>query len=123
MPYVYCTLTADQCYAIYPSDLNPEKVPKTEREIFVSGGANVIDRRLHTPRGVATHVSAEELKLLETIPAFKKHKDKGFVKVDEKQHDPEEVAKKDMTDRDTSAQLEEKDFDPEKKPKVNKSRV
>ena len=118
MPYVYSTLTADQNYALYPKDLDFKKIPKPARTFFIAGGANVINKRMITPRGVATQVGAEELKALETIKAFQDHKEGGFIKVDATKTDADRVAK-DMTARDKSAQLEEKDFKADKKPKVN----
>ena len=110
MPYVYSTLTADQEYTLYPSEVDPKSIPKGVKSFLIYGGANVINKNLITPRGVATTVTQEELKVLETIPAFIQHRDKGFLIVDGKKSDPEKVAK-DMTPRDKSAQLEDKDFE------------
>ena len=118
MPYVYSTLTADQQYTLYPKDLDFKKIPKPERTFFIAGGANVINKNLITPRGAATLVSADDLKVLETIQAFRDHKKDGFITVDTAKADADLVAKN-MTARDKSAQLEEKDFKAEKKPKVN----
>ena len=71
-----------------------------------------------TPKGVATLVTDEQLKTLEQIKAFQKHQEEGFITVDKSKHDPEKVAK-DMTGKDKSAQLDDDDFKPDKKPIVN----
>ena len=120
MPYVYSTLTGDQEYALYPppKDIDFKGIPKPLKTVVVYGGSNVINKNMVTPRGVVTHVTDEQLKTLEQIKAFQKHRTRNFISVDKSKHDPEKVAK-DMQPRDSSAQLEEKDFDPDKKPVVN----
>ena len=115
MAYIYSTLTADQEYTVYPP-FDPKQIPKPNRKILIYGGANVINRNLITPRGVSTTVSDEELKILETIPSFKRHLERGFLTVDRNRADADKVAK-DMTPRDKSAQMEDKDF--ENKPVTN----
>ena len=120
MPYIYSTLTNDQDYAVYPTEIDYKKIPKPLRVFHVAGGSNVINKNLITPRGVATHITADDLKVLEKVGGFQRHKKRGFLTVDmkDKAEDAESVAK-DMTHRDKSAQLEDGDFDPDKKPKIN----
>jgi len=122
MPYIYSTLTADQDYALYPNEIDFKKIPKPLRVFRVYGGANVISKKMITPRGVATHIKAEDLKVLEKVKAFQKHIDGGFISVDakDKAEDAEAVARN-MERRDKSAQLEDEDFDPKKRPKLNES--
>ncbi len=119
MAYIYSTMTADQNYALYPKDIDYKKIPKPQRLFFVAGGANVINKNMVTPRGVATQISPEDLKILERIKAFQQHVEKGYLTIDNARTDADKVAKN-MTARDRSAQLEEKDFDADKAPKVNK---
>ena len=118
MPYVYSTLTADQNYCLYDPKIDFRKIPKASREVFVAGGSNVINQKMDTPRGVATLVTDEQLKVLEQIKGFQRHKERGFISVDSKNTDAEKVAKN-MTPRDKSAQLEGKDYKPGKQPVVN----
>lgn len=120
MPYVYSTLSSDQTYCQYQKKLDPKKIPQILERIFINGKANVVNKNTFiTPKGVVTEITDEQLKILETIPAFKNHKEAGFIKVDTSQTDPEKVAKADMTAKDKSAQLVESDFDPKRKPIVN----
>ena len=119
MPYIYSTLTGDQEYALYEpaKDMDFRRIPKPLKTVLIYGGANVLDKRFCTPKGVATHVTDDDLKILEQIKAFQKHKKDGFVTVDKAKHDAEKVAK-DMSERDRSAQLEDRDFETKKKPVV-----
>lgn len=117
MPYVYSTLTADQNYTLYPADADPRQIPKALQTVFIAGGANVVDNHsMVTPRGVVTEVSDEQMKVLEKIPAFDKHRKAGFISIDKIMNAPDEVAK-DMTPQDESSQLVDDDF--ENKPVTN----
>ena len=122
MPYVYSTLSDDMEYALYPTEIDFRKIPNALRTILVKGGANVINKHMIIPRGTATLVSTDELKTLEKLKSFRRHKDRGFITVDgkDKAEDADEIAK-DMTDRDRAAQLDVKDLESIKKPKVSKS--
>ena len=119
MPYVYSTLTGDQIYQLYAPKIDFKKIPKPKRKVFIAGGSNVIDKHMHTPRGVVTEVSADELNVLEQVKGFQRHRSRGFITVDDKSAPPEKVAKS-MTPKDKSAQLEDSDFEKDKKPIVNK---
>ena len=119
MPYVYSTLSNDHEYAIYPPDIDPRQITHPVRTIRISGGANVANKTsLLAPKGVVTHVSKEDLEVLENLKTFQRHQARGFIKVDVKKHDVRTVSK-DMTPRDKSAQLTDKDFDEDKQPKLN----
>ncbi len=121
MPYIYSTLSADQAYSAYPANLDPRSIPLADKVIHVNGQANVMNHKnFVTPRGVVTELSDEEFAVLKEIPAFKRHKEEGYITVSTKKEEPEKVAHKDMTARDTSSQLEPGDFEEGKEPKVNK---
>ena len=66
-----------------------------------------------TPRGVATRVTDEELEFLESLDAFKRHRDRGFLKVD-KSNKEKDIASVvvDMQKKDGSAPItpESKEF-------------
>lgn len=109
MPYVYSTLTCDNAYVVYSQGGADLKV-KTG-QILIKGGTGVANARLITPLGVATKVTAEELKLLEENTVFKLHKENGFIVVQEsgKESDAEKVAS-DMETRDESAPITPSDY-------------
>ena len=120
MPYVYSTLSADQEYALYPSELDPKTIAKAEASIFIAGKANVLNPKTFlTPKGMCTSVGVEELAVLERIGAFKRHVDAGYITVERKEADVEKVVKN-MTKKDASAQLVADDFAEDRQPKVNK---
>lgn len=102
MPYVFSTLTSDQNYTFYTQGGADLQIP--ERGILIKGGTGVMNDRLITPIGVATEVTDEQLKLLEKHPIFIKHKQNGYISVQEKKADAEKVAG-DMKTQDGSSPL------------------
>ena len=119
MPYVYSTLSADQEYALYPSELDPKTIAKADASIFIAGKANVLNPKTFlTPKGMCTSIGEEELVVLEKIPAFLRHAEAGYITVERKEVPIEKVVKN-MTKKDASAQLTASDFSEDKKPKVN----
>lgn len=106
--YVYSTLSSDQIYT--QTRPGGGDLPVVERDVFIAGKANIPDRRLITPRGVVTAVTAEELELLRGNEVFKLHEANGFISVSDKHVDPE-VAASGMVTRDQSAPLEDGDFE------------
>ena len=120
MPYVYSTLTADQVYPVYERGRDPKQLPKETKRFFVNGLCNVLNpKTMMTPRGAVTQFTAEELKELEKIGAFQRHKEAGYLTVETTREDPAKVAKN-MTAKDASAQLTDSDFEDGKEPKTNK---
>lgn len=113
MPHIVSTLSANTTYANYHAPKVGEHkvagIAHVIKEVMVNGGANVAGK-LHTPEGVLTTVTEEELEHLEAHPLFKTHKENGFIKVLKSAKDPEKVAQ-DMTDRDESAPLNEEKGD------------
>ncbi len=119
MPYVYSTLTADQEYALYPNELDPKSIAQAEASIFIAGKANVLNPKTFlTPKGMCTSIGEEELVVLEKIPAFLRHKEAGYITVERKEAPVEKVVKN-MTSKDSSAQLVAEDFAEDRQPKVN----
>ena len=119
MPYVYSTLSADQEYALYPSELDPKSIAKAEASIFIAGRANVLNPKTFlTPKGMCTSIGHEELAVLKKIPAFQRHVEAGYISVESKEAPVEKVVKN-MTAKDASAQLVDSDFDPDRQPQVN----
>ena len=105
MPVIYSTLTADQYYILpKPPIQNAKSVtkPVADFAFLVKGGANLTDRRLVTPLGVATQCTDEELEKLKQVKAFANHMAGGYIKVEAKERSVDAAAK-DMTPKDQSA--------------------
>ena len=119
MPYVYSTLSADQAYCLYPTEVDPKGLIEPMETIFIAGKANVMDPKTFlTPKGMCTSIGEEELAVLEQVPAFKRHQEAGYILVERKKGEVDKVVKN-MTAKDAGAQLTDDDFEAEKKPKVN----
>lgn len=99
---VYSTLTADQRYTNWAKGGGDLPVPVGE--VYVKGGANVADGRIHTPKGVATMISEDDEKILRTNDDFLLHEKNGFVQISKERVDPDKAAG-DLTDKDASAPL------------------
>ena len=88
--YVYSTLTSSQVYD----------------GVFIAGGANCPDRYMHTPLGVATPVTDEQVEILRKNPVFALHQVNGFVDIDARKVEADRKAK-DMNHSDKSAPMTE----------------
>ena len=79
MPHVTSTLTAAQEYTLWketvPGNISPIK------SVRIEGGTNCPNKNFITPEGVVTQITEEEAEILEMIPAFKQHQERGFVKI------------------------------------------
>ena len=123
MPYVYSTLTADQLYTSYKPTIADGAPSLIERQVFINGGANLIDKVLQTPRGAVTHVSDDDVKFLLKNPDFILHQKNGFVTIEQKKVDSIEAVADAMTSRDESAPMTPQDLELEgKKAKSGKVR-
>lgn len=109
MPYVFSTLTCDQVYTLYKPQVSDVAPPIPEAQVFVRGGANLADKRIITPRGVMTQISDEEKAVLLKCPAFVDHMKGGYVTIDDKKAEADEVAA-DMEAKDASAPLTPAEF-------------
>lgn len=119
MPFVYSTLTADQAYAVW--EKGGGDLPLKKTICLIRGGAGLANKNLITPRGVATHVTPAQLEALEQCDAFKRHKERGYIRVDDKELDAEKVADS-MEGADGSKPLTEADFEKDKAPKTGKNK-
>lgn len=116
MPYIISTLSSNVTYAVYGKATGG--LPIVKKEITVNGGTGVLNKTFVTPNGVVTEVSDADLEILEAHPLFKRHKDNGFIKIVKSP----KVDTSNMAEKDSSAQLVEKDFTKKgkKAPKVAK---
>ena len=121
MPIVFSTLTAPQAYSIWVP--GGGDLPAQKLICVIKGGAGVANKNLITPRGVATHVTATELEALNACPMYQRHKERGYIREDDKEQDAEKIASS-MQGRDNSAPLTDGDFEAEGKtaPKSGKSK-
>lgn len=105
MAFILSSLTNDTKYCFW--EKKAENLVVVKKEILIKGGANVADKKtLVTPNGASTEVSDEELALLKENPSFKRHLERGFVRIvetDNKYKAKEESEKLDK--KDGSAQL------------------
>jgi len=109
MKYIYSTMSADNKVATYAK--NAEGKPVVTGAITINGKANVINKRtLITPKGALTTLDDKEYDLIKDDNHFKKWIEKGFIKVESKKAEADEVASKDMTKKDKSAQKKEEDY-------------
>lgn len=91
--YVYSTVTASIAYKI------------GDKTIVIKGGANVTDKYLWTPRGVATEVTKDELEELRKIPSFSSREKDGYFLTSQFEKNANKVAG-DMAGADLSAQAD-----------------
>ena len=90
--YVVSTLSADTRYAGW---VNNNGINNVARSVLVKGGARVASRGKGEPvthEGVLTRVSDEDAKFLSDHAHFKRHQEKGFVKIVNIARDPDTVA-------------------------------
>lgn len=116
MPYIFSTLACDNEYRSYTKGGND--MPSVEKSVLVKGGAGIANKNLITPRGVMTSVSDEDLKHLEANESFQMHKENGYITVESKKADADEVAVKSMKKKDKSAPVTPEDYG-DKAPVVN----
>lgn len=107
--YIFSTLTASQKYPIWVRTKGHD-IPRIDSYVLVHGGANLPSKVLVTPRGVMTTISDEEYDRLKDSPGFKQHVENGFLTVEDKPHDPDNVAGE-MQPKDTSAPTVPEDFE------------
>lgn len=111
MAYIYSTLACDQEYTswtIHKLGMEVKAVPGNS--VKIKGGAGLADKNLHTPHGVVTTVTDDELALLKTIDAFNKHVELGYLTIDDSKSDAEVVAA-DMSRDDKSRPLTPQEYD------------
>lgn len=106
--YILSTLSADQRYTGYRS--GGADLPVAERSVFIKGGANVADRRLITPQGVVTKVTAEDYEFLQTVEVFQTHVTNGYITVSTSRPADPDAAAASQESRSPDSPLVEQDF-------------
>lgn len=114
--YVFSTLACDNQYRTFTK--GGGDVPIVESSVLIKGGAGIANKHMITPRGVMTTITSEELAILETNEMFKLHRDNGYITIESKKADADEVAQKSMKKKDKSAPVTPEDYT-EKAPVVN----
>jgi len=113
MAYVYSTLSCDNEYRSYGK--GGGDIQNVVAHVLIRGGAGIANKNILTPKGVATQVTNEELAILESNDQFKLHVANGFIIVENKKAEADEVAKN-MTKKDKSAPATPEDYVGDKKP-------
>ncbi len=110
--YVYSALANNQFYNFYDYKVPEGTPPKSIREkgVLVLGGANVNNKHLVTPKGVATRITPEEYEVLKQNYVFNLHVKNGHVLVDQSPvaQNADDVAVN--LEKDASAQKTPEDF-------------
>ena len=110
MKYIYSTMSSDNDIVFYADGASKNQKVKTGK-VTINGKANVANKRTFiTPRGALTTLDDKAYDLIKENSSFKKWVEKGFIKVETKQADADEVASKDMTKKDKSAQKSKDDY-------------
>lgn len=114
MPIVFSRLANSQKYAVYatPAKTLDGQVNTIERHIHIKGGANLADKHLFTPRGVATRISEEDAALLVHNTTWKIHAKNGHVTIEDSasESDVEKVISDMGREADASAPITPTDF-------------
>ncbi len=118
--YIYSTLSSDQLYVRW-GDGPKGGLPQRDASVLISGKANIATKHLVTPKGVLTIVDDEQMKILIENRSFNTHGKNGFITVERKKAESADEVAANMTPRDLSAPLVDKDF--KKPPKTNASPV
>ncbi|MCQ2299920.1 MAG: hypothetical protein MJZ81_07350 [Bacteroidales bacterium] len=102
--YIHSTCSQDMTYPMYDPG-SPRSMSASYRKcVTIKGGANVKDRySLATPAGMVTEVTDQELEFLQRNEAFKRHVERGFMKV----MDHERLDVSDLVKRDGAAQIDD----------------
>ena len=110
MPFVYSTSTCDNIFPVY-TQAEPGQAATIKRSVLIRGGANLAKGKLElvTKYGVRTEISDEDLAILKNDTEFNNMVQRGFMKIDERKRNAEEVAA-DMNPRDESAPLTPNDY-------------
>lgn len=119
MPYVYSTATCDAKYCAYVPTPAGAHGPRTiEKSVYIKGGHGVASTfknsnlgMVHTPYGVATCLSDEDLEFLLNNSGFKAAVDGGFITYDKASKPDAEKKAKSMAQKDGSSPMTPKDLD------------
>ena len=117
MPYIYSTATCSGTYCQYPPPNTTSGHNTAIRRVTIKGGHGLaspirghIHGLIHTPQGVVTQVTQDELDFLMSNRSFLRHMKAGFITVDDRKVDPEKKAAS-MAQKDGSAPKTPADFE------------
>jgi len=107
MKYVCSKLASDNRYALWKDESElPNDLPQIDKSVLIKGGSGVANKNVITPYGIVTEITDEQCEFLEKNEAFKRHKERGFVKILAKHpHDQTEKVAADLADDEGSAPL------------------
>lgn len=119
MPYVYSTATNDGTYCLYKKSPTGANAPRViQKSVTIKGGhgratpfQNSNFGMVHTPYGVATSVSDEDLQFLLENKSFQRHVEAGFMTYDKASKPDAEKKAKSMAQKDGSSPMSLKDFE------------
>jgi len=117
--YITSKMAANVNYAVYTKVNNG--LNKVQQVITIRGGADVADKMtLVTPEGIVTAISDDEFVKLQDSPIFRRHVERGVLKVSTNERNAEKSSAE-LT-KDNSAQLTPKDYKKQgkRKPKTAK---
>ena len=91
MYYVCSTTTCSGIYVEYnPSEKSLNSHSTVKKKVLINGGHGVATvKNLHTPKGVVTVVSDEDIEFLLKNSSFQRHVAAGHITYDKKKIDPE----------------------------------
>ncbi len=117
MYYVYSTATCSGTYCLYGPPKKSEGHAVAKKKVIIKGGHKVAtpyrahnNIAVHTPMGVVTSVSDEDMQFLLQNKSFQRHVAAGFLSYDKKNVAPE-VKIKNMAPEDGSSPLTPADYD------------
>lgn len=117
MQYVYSTATCGGTYCLYGPAKNSEGHSVARKKVIIKGGHKVAtpyknfnNIAVHTPMGVVTSVSDEDMEFLLKNKSFQRHVAAGFLSYDKKNVAPE-IKIKNMAPEDGSSPLTPADYD------------
>jgi hypothetical protein len=92
MHYIISSLANGQDFHLYgeirAEDSRNGMSPPILKTVRIKGGAGLADKALHTPHGVVTPVTDEELEALQKIPAFVSFEKSGHLVVEKSDSEP-----------------------------------
>ena len=96
----------------FPKYVKTKAGVSANSSVLIKGGADVINKKtMHTPAGVITEVSKEDLAFLKTQYLFNYKVENGSYEIVENEKKAKEQAKKRSPIKDQGAQLTAKDFE------------
>ena len=96
----------------FPRYVKTKAGVSAESSILIKGGADVINKKtMHTPAGIITEVSKEDLEFLKTQYLFNFKVENGSYEIVETEKKAKEQASKRAKVKDKGAQLTAKDFE------------